>query len=92
MGIYKTIEAENTFTDWKLFTNNRSVDVSVSGVSDSTVTLQRKFSKYSSEILDVNYWYADEETYFNVATTAYYRIGIKTGDYGTDTVKVRLEV
>ena len=92
MIIEKTIGAQNQFNDWKLFTDGRKVDISISGVSDSTVTLQRKFKKYGADTLDVDTWTANDETYFTVSATAYYRIGIKTGEYGTDTVKVKLVV
>jgi len=91
MIVKKTIEAENTFTDWKLFTAGRQVDVSVSGVSDSTVTLQRKFKKYG-DVLDTDTWTANDETYFVTSAPSYYRIGVKSGDYGTDTVKVKLAI
>lgn len=92
MHTYKTIDAENTFTDWKLFSKNQTVDISISGVSDSTVTLQRKFKEYTTDILDVDTWTEDTEKYFVSASTTWYRIGVKTGDYGTDTIKVRLVV
>jgi len=92
MIINKTIEDENIFTPWRLFTEGKNVDVSVSGVSDSTVTLQRKFKKYGADVLDVDTWTANDETYFTVASTAWYRIGVKSGEYGTDTVKVKLVV
>lgn len=91
MVIEKTISSEDTFTDWKLFTGGKQIDVSVSDLSDSTVTLQRKFTKYG-DILDADTWESDEETYFVASATAYYRIGIKGGDYGSDTVKVKLAV
>ncbi len=92
MIIEKTISAENVFTDWKLFTRGRTVDVSVSDISDSTVTLQRKFKKTKTDVLDVDKWTSPEETYFTVSSTAYYRIGVKTGDYGSDTIKVKLVI
>ncbi len=92
MIINKTIEDENIFTPWRLFTEGKNVDVSVSGVSDSTVTLQRKFKKYGADVLDIDTWTANDETYFTVASTAWYRIGVKSGKYGTDTVKVKLVV
>ncbi len=93
MLLEKTITAQNTFTDWKLFSAYQTVDISISGLSATTVTLQRKFKKYGADVLDVETWTADEETYFTVPSDAYYRVGVKTGGYGGgDTVKVKLSI
>jgi hypothetical protein len=88
--ISKTIDAENQFTAWKLFTEGANVDLSIGGtISDSTITLQRKFTKYGTAV-DVDTFTAAEETYFVVPTTAYYRLGVKTGDFGTDSPVVKM--
>jgi hypothetical protein len=91
MLIEKTISAENTFTEWKYFKGGSNVDISISDISDSTVTLQRKFTEYG-DVLDVDTFSAATETYFYAASPAYYRIGKKTGDHGSDDVKVKMSV
>jgi hypothetical protein len=53
MLIEKTISAENTFTEWKYFKGGSNVDIPVSAISDSTITLQRKFTEYG-DVLDVD--------------------------------------
>ncbi len=90
----ENIAAENTFTDPILvtgITNSRIFTIEVSGRSDSTVTLQRSISEPGT--------WSDVTTYNNGVTTydddldnqtVYYRIGVKTGDYGTDTADVSL--
>ncbi|MCK5149101.1 hypothetical protein KAR48_20260 [bacterium] len=88
------VEAENTFTDPILvtgITDSRIFTIEVSGITDSTITLQRSISEPGS--------WSDVRTEANgVRTfdddldnqTVYYRIGIKIGDYGTDTVGLSL--
>ena len=89
------IETEDTWTDPILvtgITDSRIFTIERSGISDSTVTLQMSVSEPGS--------WSDAETYTTngVITydddldnqTVYYRIGIKTGDYGTDTVDLSL--
>lgn len=89
----KTIDGENQFTAWKYFSAGTNVDLSIGGtISDSTITLQRKFKKYGADVLDVDSFTSAQETYFYVASPAFYRVGVKTGDYGTDSPKVKLAV
>ena len=89
------VTAENTFTDYiKVtgITDSRIFTIERSGLSDSTVTLQRSISEPGT--------WSDVTTYATNAVityddgldnqTVYYRIGIKTGDYGTDTVSFSL--
>ena len=85
----KSISAEDTFTDWVLFTSGTYVDLSISGTFSATVTLQRKFEKYGSP-LDVDTFTSSAEKDFYVAATAYYRVGIKTGDYTSGTANVKM--
>jgi len=92
MLVEKTISAQNTFTKWIYCGANTYLDISVSSISDSTVTLQRKFEKYDADALDVDSWTAATEEYLYIASPAYYRIGKKTGDHGSDSVKVKLAV
>lgn len=72
----------------------RIFTVAISGRSDSTITLQRSIDETGSWV-DVTSYTADQSaTNYDDGLDnqiAYYRIGIKTGDYGTDTVTVTLE-
>ena len=79
-----TLTAQNTFTEWAALRGN--ADVSVPGVSDSTVTVQRSFDG-GDTIKDIEAFTADFEKTIDAGEQgALYRVGIKTGDYGTDTV------
>jgi hypothetical protein len=91
------IVAENTFTDDIRVIgigNTRKFLIVISGLSDSTVTLQRSVSAPGD--------WTDEATYTTNQSVSfddeldnqeiYYRIGIKTGDYGTDTVDLTLSI
>ncbi len=73
--------------------NSRIFTVEISGRSDSTITLQRSIDETGSWV-DVATYTADQgATGFDDGldnVIAFYRIGIKTGDYGTDTVTVTL--
>ena len=95
----KSIGAQNLFTDWlqmrALETN--LMDLSISGLADSTVTVQRTYDA-GVTIKDIaQYTVADVingdvekviEGSFN--RNARYRAGIQTGDYGSDTVVITL--
>jgi len=79
-----TITAQNTFTEWAELTG--ITDISVSGVSDSTVTVQRTFDA-GKTIKDVESFTADFEKILETSEQgALYRVGVKTGNYGTDTI------
>ena len=82
------LTAQNTFTDWVEVTGD--VDLSISGVSDSTVTVQRSFD-HAATIQDVEAFTANQEKIITGSgKPVLYRVGIKTGDYGTDTVVCKL--
>lgn len=82
------ITAQNTFTDWAELTG--IADISVSGVSDSTVTVQRTFDG-GETAKDVESFVADFEKILETSNQGVlYRVGVKTGNYGTDTILVRV--
>ena len=85
----ENVSAENIFTDPILVTGitaSRIFTIEVSGRVDSTITLQRSISEPGSWS-DVRTEGNGVRTYDDDLDnqTVYYRIGIKTGDYGTDT-------
>ena len=89
-----TIEAENTFTAALPLQSGEQASVSLSGLTDSTGTLQRKLN--GSDWRDVwEFAPADigtefpEKTYF-ADERCFIRLGVKTGDYGTDTITARI--
>lgn len=84
--VTKTISAQNTFSDGLSLRGDFSL--SVSGLSDSTVTVQRSFD--NSTWADVDTFTANYEGNGYEGVGALYRAGIKTGDYGSDTVVVTL--
>ena len=83
-----TLTAQNTFTEWAQIKGE--ADLSISGVSDSTVTVQRTFDG-GTTIKDIESFTADTEKLITGSVSGVlYRVGIKTGDYGTDTVLVEI--
>ena len=79
-----SITAQNTFTDWAAIRGN--ADISASGITNSTVTVQRSFDG-GSTIKDIESFTADfERTVDGSEQGAVYRLGVKTGEYGSDTI------
>ena len=90
------IAAQNTFTDpIKVFgaANARIFTITVSGYSAGTVTLQRTFTGADGTYADVTPYTADTVITYDDGldnTEAWYRIGVKTGDYSA-TVTTELD-
>ena len=84
----ETITAQNTFTEWAQLKGE--ADLSISGLSDSVVTVQRTLDN-GETIKDIENFTADVEKIIvsSIAGTLY-RVGVKTGDYGSDTVLVEI--
>lgn len=97
-NVSASLSAQNTFTDALPIKAARRgagdyASISISGVTDSTVTLQRRFYTTAGVALswfDVGSWTADTESSYVVDEKCDIRLGIKTGNYGTDTVVCRL--
>jgi 5-deoxy-D-glucuronate isomerase len=87
-GETATITAENTFTTAMGVNPGTRLAISINGLSDSTITVQRRLD--GTNWRDVKNYTADVEETYIVDTKCDLRIGIKTGNYGTDTVIVRL--
>jgi hypothetical protein len=89
-----TITGENTFTDSIRITGvgtSRTFTIYVSGRTDSTVTLQRSVGVEGDWIDIANYtdgYHSGADGLDN--QICYWRIGVKTGNYGTDTITVSL--
>ena len=86
----KEISAENTFTDAVLIRAGY-FSLSISGLSDSTVTVQKSYDQDTiTNWEDVDSFTASSEEVGFEPEDVYYRAGIKTGDYGSDTVTIRI--
>jgi hypothetical protein len=88
-----TISAQNTFTD-AVMVHAGYFTLSISGLTDSTVTVQKSYQEVDNEAAtvwrDVDTFTADAEDVGFEPENRLYRVGIKTGDYGSDTVVVRI--
>ena len=88
------IAAQDTWTANILVTDtetSRKFKIVISDLADSTVTLQ-KSATGAAPWTDVDDWVADTSEYYDDGLTGnmYYRLGVKTGEYGTDGCDVSL--
>ena len=84
----RSITAENQFTDPVRLTG--FFNISLSGKWTATVTVQRSFDK-GDTWFDVETFVSNTQEYgFEPEGGVYYRIGVKIGNYTSDTVVVRL--
>ena len=81
-----TLTAENTWTDPK--THEGYLNLSISGTFSATVTVQRSYDGSTWHDIDT-FTSAAEEVGFE-PESIWYRAGIKTGDYTSGTVEIRL--
>lgn len=98
--VQANITAQNTFTSAIRVIGvgtSRAFTIVISGAFTATVTLQRSLDSDTGPWSDVggSTWTAPITTSFNDALDnqiAYYRIGVKTGDYTSGTVGVQLSI
>lgn len=86
-----SITEHNTFSAWVPLKG--AFNVSISGIAGGTiVTVQRRFLKPSTgSALDVDTFSADGEfAGFEAEDDVEYRIGVKTGEFGSGTCAVRI--
>lgn len=89
--ITRTITAQNVFSD-ALRVANKRFSISVYGINGDTVTLQRKeIGAPSTEWRDVEEYTANAEKNVDSVGAWDWRLGVKSGDYGSGTVKVVLQ-
>ena len=87
--VTKTITAGNTFSDSLSLQGYFSI--SITGIAGGTeVVVQRNTGVDGSTFTDVETFTADAERYGYEPEVVAYRIGVKSGDFGSGTVKVRL--
>lgn len=89
--VQKSITAENTFTDWLFVDGGKRFSLNIDGIFSATVTLQKTYDGgvtiYDDEITFIS---PSNEISLPLAESAEYRIGVKTGNYVSGTVDVRL--
>jgi len=84
----RSIEAENLFTDAAEIVGY--FNVSISGTWIATVTAQRSFDG-GSTWYDVATWEANTQEYgYEPEREVQYRIGVKTGEFTSGTILVRM--
>lgn len=84
----RSIQTENVFTDAAKILGY--FNVSISGTWDATVTAQRSFDG-GSTWFDVSTWTENTQEYgYEPEREVQYRIGVKTAEFGSGTVIVRL--
>ena len=81
-----SLSAQNTFTD--TVTHEGYFNLSITGTFAATVTVQRSFN--GSDWHDVDSFTGPAEEVGFEPESIYYRAGIKTGDYTSGTVNIRL--
>ncbi len=87
--VLKSITAQNTFSDE--IPIQGYFNVSITGIAGGTiVTVQRQTGVDGTTFTDVDTFSADTETYGYEPEAVQYKIGVKTGEYGSGTCKVRL--
>jgi len=87
--VLASITAQNTFTDAIVLQGYFSV--SVTGIAGGTVvTIQRVTGVDGANYTDVDTFNVDTESYGYEPEAVQYRIGVKTGQFGSGTCKVRI--
>lgn len=83
----KTINADNTFTDPVRLTG--FFNLSLTGTFVATITVQRSFDEKATWN-DVDTFTGPTEDYGVEPEVCWYRVGIKTGEYTSGSVTVRM--
>ena len=88
------VTAENNFTDgillWPSQTNQGMAHASISGTFVATVTVQISDDDSTYRDIDDETFTGAKEKRINITKKAYYRIGVKTGDFTSGTVNLKL--
>jgi hypothetical protein len=84
-----TITAENSWTDAIGVSENNNFDISISGTFVATITLQRSYDK-GLNWFDTDTFTSAGEWQAAGSETNDYRIGVKTGNFTSGTISVRI--
>jgi len=83
-----SITAQNQFTEWVQL--DGKFQILINGLTDSTVTFQA--TPDGVRVYDIETFTSNGIHVGEVATNTYkYRVGVKTGGYGSDTVLIHME-
>jgi hypothetical protein len=87
--VTKSITAENTFSD--TIKVQGYFNLSITGIAGgSIVTVQKQSGVDGTTWTDVDTFTSDIETFGFEAERKNYRVGVKTGEFGSGTTKVRI--
>lgn len=87
--VTKSITAENTFSD--TIKVQGYFNLSITGVAGGSIVTVQKQSGVDGEVwTDVDTFTSDIETFGFEAERKNYRVGVKTGEFGSGTTKVRI--
>ena len=90
-NVPKTITAQNTFSDWLTLEPGMRFSLNVWGTFSAVVTLPKTYDGGTTVLDDeINFTSPVNEISLPAPESAQYRIGVKTGDYTSGTVNVRL--
>lgn len=82
------ISGDNTFTPLILLLKGERLSISISGIFDANVTLQRRLD--AANWRNVSVWSGGVETSYISDEVQEVRIGIPTGDYTSGTADCRI--
>jgi len=90
-NVTKTITAHNVFSDWLQVDKGQRFSLNIWGTFAAVVTLQKTYDAGTTVLEDeINFTSFSSEISLPQAETAQYRVGVKTGDFTSGTVNVRL--
>ena len=87
----QTISAEDSYATISYVPQNARVTIGLSGISDSTVTLEAQWNQKGSFAVQKS-WTSDptEAEYFDAPRACALRLGVAAGAYGSDTISADL--
>ena len=84
----QSITAQNTYATISYVPQKARVAIGLSGISDSTVTLEAQWNQTGNFIVQKT-WTSDpaDAEHFDAPRACTLRLGVATGNYGTDTIQ-----
>lgn len=89
--VEKSITAENQFSDWISVDKNQRFSMNIKGTFSARVTMQKSYDGGTTTFDDeVTFTKPTNEIGLPQAEAAAFRVGVKTGDFVSGTVDVRM--